>query len=65
MFKFMYSWRVMTQSLTLARLPRADENSKPPVYRQKMKDLSKRWVLTGNSLKSSNEKKNRNKIIEL
>ena len=31
----MYSWRVMTQSLTLARLPRADESSKPPIYTQK------------------------------
>ena len=35
MFKFMYSWRVMTQSLTLAPLPCAGENSKPPVYKQK------------------------------
>ena len=51
----------MTCSLMLAGLPRADANSKPHDYKQKvlkMKDLPKTWVSSSNSLKISDEKKN-------
>ena len=61
----MYSWRVMTQSLTLARLPRADENSKPPVYRQKNERPSEKMGFNGEQFEELKRKKNRNKIIEL
>ena len=50
----------MTESLTLAGLPRAGRNSKPHNYKQivqKMMNISKTWVLTENNLKISDEKK--------
>ena len=58
---FMYSWLVMTWSITLAVLPRAGANSKPHGYKQKvqkMKGFPKTWVLTGNRLKISDQKNN-------
>ena len=45
--------------MTLAGLPRAGAFSKPHDYKQnvqKMKGLLKKWALTGNSLKISNQK---------
>ena len=49
----------MTSPLTLAGLPRAGAISKPHDYKQnvlKLKGLLKKWVLTRNSLKISNQK---------
>ena len=46
--------------MTPPGLPRADENSKPHNYKeklQKMKDLSKTWISRKNSLKNFNGKK--------
>ena len=55
----MSSRPVMTWSMTLAGLPRAGAISKPHDYKQnvhEMKGLLKKWALTGNSLKISNQK---------
>ena len=55
---FTYSRLVMTWPMTLAGLPRAVANSKPHDYKQnvqKMKCPLKKWALTGNSLKFSNQ----------
>ena len=49
----------MTWPMTLAGLPRAGAISKPHDYKQnvqKTRGLLKNWVLTGNSLKISNQK---------
>ena len=49
----------MTWPRTLAGLPSAGVNSKPHDYKQnvqEMKGLLKKWALTGNSLKISNQK---------
>ena len=46
--------------MTMTGLPRAGRTSKPHDYQQnvqKMKNLLKNWALTGNSLKFSNQKK--------
>ena len=53
----MYSWRVMTQSLTLARLPRADENSKSPVYRQKNERPFEKMGFNGEQFEELKRKK--------
>ena len=56
----MYSWLVLTWSLTLARLPRAGVNSKPHHYKQnvqKKKDHPKTWVLTGKQFEDFRRKK--------
>ena len=53
----------MTWPMTLVGLPRAGAVSKPHDYKQnvqKMKDLLKKRALTGNSLKNSNQKNQRN-----
>ena len=50
----------MTKSVTLARLPRATANSKPHHSKQKiqkMKDLTKTWVLTGKQFEDFRRKK--------
>ena len=49
----------MTSPLTLAGLPRADANWMPHDYKQnvqKMNGLLRKWILTENSLKISNQK---------
>ena len=49
----------MTCWTTLAGLPRVDANWRPHDYKQnvqKMKGLLRKWVLTENSLKISNQK---------
>ena len=56
---FMYSRLVMTWPMTLAVLPRAGAVSKPHDYMQKVqktKGLLIKGALTGNSLKTSNQK---------
>ena len=52
--------------VTLAGLPPAGASAKPHDYKQnvqKMKNLLKKWVLTGKSLKISNKKKTKNPVI--
>ena len=65
---FMKFWLVMTKSVTLAALHLAGENSKMHPYKQKvqkMKDLPNTAFDQENSLKISEEKKNRNIIHDL
>ena len=53
----------MTSPRTLARLPRAGAISKPHDYKQnlqKIRGLLKKWGLTGNSLKISNQENQKN-----
>ena len=58
----------MTWSLTLAELPQAGAKSMPHDYEQKvqkMKDLSKTWVLKGKQFEDFRQKKDRNIILDL
>ena len=59
LFNSLNSRLVMTCWTTLAGLPSADANWRPHDYKQKvrkMKGLLRKWVLTENSLKISNQK---------
>ena len=52
--------------MTMTGLPRAGAISKHHGYKlnvQKMKGILKKWALTGNTLKTSNQKKKKNPII--
>ena len=58
LFNFLFTRLVMAWPKTLAGLPRASAISKPHDYKQnvqKRKGLLKKWALTGNSLKFSNQ----------
>ena len=55
----------MTWSLMRIELPRAGANSKPRHYKQKvqkMKDISKTWVLTGKQFEDFRRKKVETKL---
>ena len=55
----------MTWSLMWIELPRAGANSKPRHYKQKvqkMKDISKTWVLTGKLFEDVRRKKSETKL---
>ena len=59
LFNFMYSRLVRAWPMTMTGLPRAGASSKPHDYKQNvhgMKGLLKKWALTGNNLKFSNQK---------
>ena len=58
----------MTQSLTLARLPRAGENSKPPIYKQKKTKNERHFenlCFNGEKFEELKRKKNRNNTRDL
>ena len=63
----MFNFYVVLAGRDTAGLPRAGENSKLHHYKkvQKKEDLPRTWVLGENNLKISDEKKNRNIILDL